>query len=190
MLQAVVRGGLGPATALPATFIDVIPNTEIRLICVANPVIEARTNDAGAVPALNGMSVEEYWCANVKPAVTAVCNSGYCARFSVKTLFAAVSAFVVSVDPDNDFAAASAAASKALCSRDLFRSTCAVSTANPAIASKANMPITTSTRAAPRSRRRAMAIARRFSRPQASKPACDRPPGFAQSSRQGWTYPG
>ena len=69
-LHADTSEGLGPATALPATLIEAMPSTETRLICVAKPVMEVRTNFAGAVPGLKGFSVEEYSVSNVKPPFT------------------------------------------------------------------------------------------------------------------------
>src|SRR5712692_7872218 len=134
MLHAVTIGGLGPATAFPATLIEGMTSTETRLICVLKPVMEVRTYFAGAVPGLKGLRVEEYSVVNANPPFTALRNSGYCVRFSVNTLPAAAVALEVDADWSNTLAAASAAASNAPCRRDLLSSTCAVSSARPAMA--------------------------------------------------------
>src|SRR5260370_38747826 len=98
MLHCVVRAGLGPATALPATLIELMPRPAIRLIGVVNPLIEVRTNNGGAVPGLNGLRVLEYSVVNFKPALTARCNSGYCERLEVNRLLAASDAAAMLVD--------------------------------------------------------------------------------------------
>src|SRR5690349_537297 len=120
MLHAEVIGGLGPATAFPVILIEAMPSAEMRLICVLKPVMEARTNFAGAVPGLNGLSVEEYSTTRLSPPFTAVCSSGYLTRFALNTLPADSVAVAVDADWSSDLAPASAAASKALCRRDLL----------------------------------------------------------------------
>src|SRR6266581_2391521 len=153
-LHAETMGGLGPATAFPATLIEEMPNTEMRLIWVVKPATEARTNFAGVVPGLKGLRVEEYSAISVTPAFF---SSEYGNTFAANTVPAAPVAVEVDADASNALAPASAAASNALCRRDLLSSTCAVSSASPAMAIKASKPTSTSTRDAPHSRWRTMA---------------------------------
>src|SRR4051794_35599197 len=120
MLQAEAIGGLGPATAFPVISMEDIPSADTRLICVLKPATDVRTNLAGAVPGLNGLSVEEYSVTNVNPPLTAFCSSGYFRRLAPKTLPADNVATAVNADWSSDLAPASAAASNALCRRDLL----------------------------------------------------------------------
>src|SRR6185312_17127796 len=120
MLHAEAIGGLGPATAFPVILIEEMPNAEMRLICVLKPATDARTNFAGVVPGLKGLSVEEYCVTSVSPPFTAFCSSGYFRRFAPKTLPADSVATTVDADWSNALAPASAAASNALCRRDLL----------------------------------------------------------------------
>src|ERR1051326_4096467 len=100
-LHAETMGGLGPATAFPARFIEEMPSTEMRLICVVKPVTEARTNFAGVVPGLKGLSVEEYSVTKFNPPLTALCSSGYFKRFALNTLPADNVATAVDADWSN-----------------------------------------------------------------------------------------
>ena len=130
-----------------------------------DPILRRKTRDGGAHELRRYCagterieSVDENSVTKFKPPPTAFSNSGYCATFSPNTLLAAPVAVAVEADSSNALAPASAAASSALCKRDLLSSTCAVSTAKPAMAIRANMPTSTSTKVAPRSRRGTMAI--------------------------------